>query len=51
MGAGPAGTYQYAIPVVNRENSWKLAGFDTILVPDICKRSIGNFIPIDQDEG
>jgi enolase len=40
MGTGPSGTYQYAIPVVNRDDGWRLAEFDTILAPDICKRYI-----------
>lgn len=44
MGAGPSGTYQYVIPVMNRDRGWKLAGFDTIIVPGICKTIYNSII-------
>ncbi len=37
-GAGPSGTYPYALTVINDENGWKIVQIDTIPDPLVCEK-------------
>jgi len=38
MGAGPSGTYDYALTVINDGDGWKIVQIDTIPDPYTCEK-------------
>jgi hypothetical protein len=38
MGAGPSGTYSYALTVIKDEDGWKIVQIDTISDPKTCEK-------------
>lgn len=38
VGAGPSGTYSYALTVIKDEDGWKIVQIDTIPDPQVCER-------------
>ena len=38
MGAGPSGTYPFALTVIKDQDGWKIVQIDTIPDPYVCEK-------------